>query len=79
MDILNSNTNSNNIYHNIIDLKSDELFPTLQTWSRLDLIEFLVWNDKNGVYKDEDSMLEFGNIVSKEEAIEIIIRQITQS
>ena len=61
-----------------MDLKTDELLSTLQTWSRLDLIEWLAWNDKNGVYRDEESMQEFGNTVSKEEAIEIITRQITE-
>jgi hypothetical protein len=45
----------------------------------LHLIEWLCWNDRNGVYKDDDSLQEFGNIVSKEEAIEIITRQITEA
>jgi hypothetical protein len=81
MQILKSNTtiNSNHIYYKIMDLESDELLSILQTWSRLDLIEWLVWNDKNGVYRDEESMQEFGNTVSKEEAIEIITRQIANS
>ena len=43
------------------------------------LIEWLCWNDRNGVYKDEDSMREFDNVLSKDEAIEIINRQITQA
>jgi hypothetical protein len=81
MEVLNSNNtiNSNHIYYKIMDLKTDELLSTLQTWSRLDLIEWLAWNDRNGVYRDEESMQEFGNTVSKEEAIEIITRQIANS
>jgi hypothetical protein len=77
MQVLNSNT-TNNIPYNIMELKNDELLSTLQAWTRLDLIEWLVWNDSNGVYKDEDSIEEFGNVVSKEEAIEIITRQILE-
>jgi hypothetical protein len=42
------------------------------------LIEWLSWNDRNGVYRDEDSLAEFGNILSKEEAIEIVTNQINQ-
>ena len=65
-------------YYKLMELRGDVLEAELNSWSRLDLIELLCWNDRNGVYKDEDSLLEFGNIVSKEEAIEIITRQITE-
>ena len=64
-------------FYKIMELKGDVLFNELNTWSRLDLIEWLSWNDQNGVYKDEESLAEFDNILSKEEAIEIMIRQIT--
>lgn len=62
-----------------MELKGEELETELISWSRLDLIEWLCWNDHNGVYKDEDSLREFDNILSKEEAIEIITRQITEA
>jgi hypothetical protein len=64
-------------FYKIMDLKGDILLNELNSWSRLDLIEWLCWNDSNGVYKDEESLSEFGNILSKEEAIEIMIRQIS--
>ena len=64
--------------YKIMKLKGIELETELNSWSRLDLIEWLCWNDKNGVYKDEQSLKEFGNIVSKEEAIEIMTRQILE-
>jgi len=60
-------------------LRDEALETELNLWSRLDLIEWLCWNDRNGVYKDEESIQEFGNTVSKEEAIEIITRQITEA
>ncbi len=69
----------NHPYYKLMELSGDLLETELNSWSRLDLIEWLCWNDRNGVYKDEDSLQEFGNTVSKEEAIEIISRQITQA
>ncbi|SDY03832.1 hypothetical protein [Flavobacterium degerlachei] len=66
-------------YYTIMALKNDNLLNELNTWSRLELIKWLSWNDKNGVYKDEDSLAEFDNILSKEEAIEIMARQIKEA
>ena len=66
-------------YYKIMELKGDELISQLNSWSREELIEWLCWNDRNGVYKDDESLQEFGNTVSKEEAIEIITRQITEA
>ena len=66
-------------YYKIMELSGDKLQLELNEWSREDLIEWLCWNDRNGVYRDEESLHEFGNIVSKEEAIEIINRQILEA
>jgi hypothetical protein len=66
-------------YYKLMELRGDELETILNSWSRLELIEWLCWNDRNGVYKDDESLQEFGNTVSKEEAIEIITRQITEA
>ena len=66
-------------YYKLMELRGEALETELNSWSRLDLIEWLSWNDRNGVYKDEESLQEFGNTVSKEEAIEIITRQITEA
>jgi len=65
-------------YYKLMELKGNILETELNTWSRLELIEWLCWNDPNGVYRDEQSLREFDNILSKEEAIEIISRQITE-
>ncbi|MCX7551625.1 hypothetical protein [Xanthomarina sp. F2636L] len=62
--------------YQIMELRGDKLQAELNSWSREDLIEWLVWNDRNGVYRDEDSLREFDNILGKSEAISIIIRQI---
>jgi hypothetical protein len=62
-----------------MDLKGDVLINELNLWSSLYLIEWLSWNDKNGVYKDNDSVREFNQIISKEEALKIMTRQITEA
>jgi hypothetical protein len=66
-------------YYRLMELRGDDLEKELNSWTRLALIEWLCWNDRNGIYKDEQSLQEFGNTVSKEEAIEIITRQIAES
>jgi isopentenyl phosphate kinase len=66
-------------YYKLMELSGDNLMLELNSWSREELIEWLCWNDRNGVYKDEDSLREFDNILGKEEAIEIITRQITEA
>jgi hypothetical protein len=63
-------------YYMLMELSNDLLQIELNTWTRLELINWLSWNDRNGVYDDEQSLKEFDNILSKEEAIEIITRQI---
>lgn len=66
-------------YYKLMELKKEALETELNSWSRLELIEWLCWNDQNGVYRDEESLQEFDNILSKENAIEIIVRQITEA
>ncbi|MDX1774032.1 hypothetical protein [Oceanihabitans sediminis] len=65
-------------FYKIMEIKYNELQKELQLWTREDLIEWLCWNDSNGVYRDEDSLREFDNVLSKEEAIDIITKQINQ-
>lgn len=65
-------------YYQIMELEKEELLIKLNTWSRLELIDWLCWNDRNGIYRDEDSLSEIGNVLGKEEAIEIMSRQILE-
>jgi len=62
--------------YKIMDLNSEDLNNELQTWERSRHIDWLCWNDKNGIYDDINSVREFGNILQKDDAIEIIINQI---
>lgn len=66
-------------YYKLMELSGDKLQYELNSWTREGLIQWLSWNDRNGVYKDEESLQEFGNAVSKEEAIRIITKQITEA
>lgn len=56
----------------------DDPTATLKSWTTMELIEWLCWNDSNGIYNDEDSLRELGEILNKEKAIGIIIGQINQ-
>ena len=69
----------NHPYYRIMELRGEELNEKLNSWSRLELIDWLCWNDRNGVYTDEDSLGEFGDVLTKERAIEIITDMITES
>ena len=50
----------------------------LKSWSREDLISWLKWNDPNGIYSDQESLEELGNIMTYEEGVEIVVRQVIQ-
>ncbi|WP_254410976.1 hypothetical protein [Dyadobacter diqingensis] len=63
-------------YYEIMDLSHANLHSFLQLCSREEIIDWLRWNDPNGIYTDSLSMAEFDNIVSKKEGIEIIKRQL---
>ena len=62
-----------------MELKGEELNEKLNSLSRLELIDWLCWNDRNGVYSDEDSLREFGNTLTKERAMEIITEMISEN
>jgi hypothetical protein len=62
--------------YQIMELDKEKLQIELNSWSRQDLIDWLCWNDSNGIYRDEDSLLEIGVLLDKKEAIKIITRQI---
>ncbi|WP_149241480.1 hypothetical protein [Dyadobacter sp. 32] len=63
-------------YFEIMDLSPSDLHQFLSLTSREEIIDWLEWNDRNGTYNDVDSLREFGNVMSKDEGIEIVMRQI---
>lgn len=60
----------------VMDLPENEILAAVRAMPRKELIEWLCWNDRNGVYRDEDSLRELGNVMTKEEGEEIMFRQI---
>jgi hypothetical protein len=63
-------------YYDLMELSDDELGKFLSLTSRYEIIRWLQWNDSNGVYLDHLSRKEYGEVLKKEEAIEIVKRQI---
>jgi hypothetical protein len=51
----------------------------LKTFNREELIAWLCWNDRNGIYTDEESEREGFEPITLEEAKEIAIRQKTEN
>lgn len=66
-------------YQSFADLPESKIILLINAFSREDIIEWLCWNDHNGVYRDEQSFKELGNIMSREEGIEIMINQIEEN
>lgn len=64
--------------YKFIFMNEEELRTELKGWCRQDLINWLKWNDRNGIYDDKQSMAEIGCIMSYEEGVEIMINQIIQ-
>jgi hypothetical protein len=66
-------------YYEIMDLDQNQLHKVLSLSEREEVILWLQWNDPNGLYLDKLSINEFGKVLSKEEAIEIVKRQILEA
>ncbi|RYU91807.1 hypothetical protein [Emticicia agri] len=66
-------------FQNIIDAPNEILNNFFNEVSREELISWLSWNDRNGIYEDRYSIMEFGNVMTKEKGIEIMRKQIEES
>ena len=51
----------------------------LNSWTREDLISWLKWNDPNGIYNDQESLNELGAIMTYDEGVELLVKQILQA
>jgi hypothetical protein len=49
---------------------------TAQTATRDQLIAWLVWNDPNGCYRDDDAEEEGFDVLTRETALDIVLRQL---
>jgi hypothetical protein len=61
------------------NLSEELLIALVNGMSRNDIIEWLSWNDPNGIYNDEQSLKELGNVMTKEEGVEILLRQVEEN
>jgi len=66
-------------YGDIAEIPLEKLLLLIPAMSREDIVNWLSWNDHKGVYTDEHSLKELGNIMTRDEGIEIMIRQIEDS
>jgi hypothetical protein len=66
-------------YQSFADLSDEKLIMLINGLSRDDIIEWLAWNDPNGIYCDDQSFKELGNIMSRSEGLEILLRQIEEN
>jgi len=71
--------NSGYNYQSLTEISEGNLILLVNAMSREDLIEWLNWNDPNGIYQDEQSLKELGNVMSREEGIEILLRQVEEN
>jgi hypothetical protein len=62
-------------YLQVVEIPESELLILMAKLSRTDIIEWLMWNDRNGIYSDEASIREFGQVMTIEDAREIMTRQ----
>ncbi len=60
-------------------MNEQELREELKKWCREAIIDWLKWNDRNGIYDDEQCMDELGFIMTYEQGVEIMVGQIIQN
>lgn len=71
--------NSGYKYQTLTEITESKLILLVNAMSREDLIEWLSWNDPNGIYQDQQSLKELGNVMSRDEGMEILLRQVEEN
>ncbi len=75
-----TNTNDDlepfNWRNRLTELRGQALQIEIVALNHNQIIEWLQWNDCNGVYTDKESRREFGRIMSHKEGVEIMTRHI---
>lgn len=66
-------------FQSFAELGDDKIMLLINIMTREDLIEWLCWNDPNGIYQDEQSQKELGNVMTRAEGLEIVLRQIEEN
>jgi hypothetical protein len=68
--------NSGYKYESLTEIPHDNLILLINAMTREDIIDWLSWNDPNGIYCDQQSLKELGNIMTREEGMEILLKQV---
>jgi hypothetical protein len=66
-------------YRKLTEISEEAFLLLVNAMSREDIIEWLSWNDPNGIYRDDRSLKELGNIMSRSEGLEILLRQVEEN
>jgi len=66
-------------YAKIVEMPERELSLLVNDMTRKDIQEWLIWNDPNGIYGDAQSLKELGNVLSREEGLRILLRQVKEN
>ena len=53
-----------------------EVIEELLTWSRDEMIAWLCWIDPLGIYTDKEMVIEYGDILWRNQAVELILYKI---
>lgn len=62
--------------YRICTMSPVEIIEELTTWSRDEMIAWLCWNDPLGIYTDKEMVLEYGDILWRNQAVELILYKI---
>lgn len=62
--------------YRICTMSPVEIIEELMTWSRDEMIAWLCWNDPLGIYTDKEMVLEYGDILWRNQAAELILYKI---
>jgi len=71
--------NSSYSFADFAEIPLDNLLLLIPAMTRQDIVCWLAWNDPNGIYQDNQSLKELGNIMTRDEGIEIMLRQIEEN
>lgn len=62
--------------YRICTMSPVEIIEELMTWSRDEMIAWLCWSDPLGIYTDKEMVLEYGDILWRNQAVELILYKI---
>lgn len=62
--------------YRICTMSPVEIIEELLTWSRDEMIAWLCWIDPLGIYTDKEMIIEYGDILWRNQAVELILYKI---